>query len=331
MPRLHLNRMYVTALACVAFLVLVKVSSWKVLGYLAAVCVLHGLVGGQTAKTAVNGKTVFITGAGSGLGRALALSAARKGAKALYLCGRRTQPLQVTRTLIEGATASYATKPQVLIYELDVSNEEQVTAVSKKVVETHGCPDIIVNNAGMGSWLHMEDTTMENNRKMTASPYLGAFNVTRSFVTEMMARGTGHILNITSSASVIPMRSTVSYQAMRAAMRAFSLSLGEDLREYPKIGVTLLNSAEITGTEYEVANRLALPWIMTLPPVKALEYDTDRTADKTWNGVQDGEAEIVLPESLWPVFWLYNTFPDFAMRLLRLGTVGWRASEKKTN
>ena len=320
------SRLWVSGLAAIGFLYAIKVSSWTFFGVVAAVALLHSLVANQTCQTSVKNASVFITGAGSGLGRALAVEAARRGARVVHISGRRVAPLQETARLVRAVNADVV----VEIYELDVSKPEMVQQVADRVLQSkHGCPDILVNNAGMGSWWHVEDTSMAAGLQMTAVPYLGAFYCTRAFIQAMQKRGTGHILNLTSTVSIVPIRSALTYQVARYAMRGFSLSLAEDLREYPNIGVTLLNSAEVTGTDYFKTNANAIPWILTLPAVQAMNYDTTTTAKKTWGAVQAGVTEIILAESLWPVVWMITLLPGFAQRMMRLGNIGWRAAEKK--
>ena len=87
----------------------------------------------------LEGKTAWVTGAGSGIGRAIAISFAAEGAK-VALTGRRVAPLEETAKMIGGGA---------VIVPADLTDEKQVAAALAKVESSIGGPDILVNNAGV--------------------------------------------------------------------------------------------------------------------------------------------------------------------------------------
>ena len=127
---------------------------------------------------------------------------------------------------------------------------------------------------------------------------------------------------------MIPLRSAVGYGVSRVAMQGLSKSLREDLLE-ANIGVTLLNSAEIEGTDYFTTNQTTIPWLFTLPFIKMFNKTTDSTADAALQGVEDGEVEVIVPEIDWPLLWLQKVVPDFMAALVRIGNVGKRSAKPK--
>ena len=118
-----------------------------------------------------------------------------------------------------------------------------------------------------------------------ACPYLAAFSVSRAFIDGMMARRSGHFVNITSAASVVGFRAAISYGTARWAMRGFSQYLRADVADC-NIGVTLINAAEIGDTEYfsNTAGKAGdtshqrIPLLFQLGLVKALSYNSQQTA-----------------------------------------------------
>uniref|UniRef100_A0A7S2TZK3 Ketoreductase domain-containing protein n=1 Tax=Lotharella oceanica TaxID=641309 RepID=A0A7S2TZK3_9EUKA len=203
---------------------------------------LYALFGGRTFAFRIRGKTVLVTGASSGLGKAIAIVAAKRGAKAVVIAARRKEKLQSTAKAVEALGA------RAVILELDITDFEAVEAACERTEKELGAIGLLVNNAGSGAWKHVEETTAEEAAKMMACPYNGAFACTTAFVKSMVEAKEGHVLNVTSAASHGGIRGAVGYATARWAMRGFSRNLQQDLRELG-IGVTLLNAAEIVGTE----------------------------------------------------------------------------------
>eukprot|EP00586_Coscinodiscus_wailesii_P022888 CAMPEP_0172499576 /NCGR_PEP_ID=MMETSP1066-20121228/128238_1 /TAXON_ID=671091 /ORGANISM="Coscinodiscus wailesii, Strain CCMP2513" /LENGTH=310 /DNA_ID=CAMNT_0013273367 /DNA_START=219 /DNA_END=1151 /DNA_ORIENTATION=+ len=306
----------------------IKFLPWTCLSVLCGIILLYGSIGDRTFRTRVKGSSVLVTGAGSGLGRAFSIEAAKRGSLRIVLVGRREQPLSETLELIRKVSPA----AEVFVRQLDIGDDAAVKRVCGDILSDFGAPpDIIINNAGMGDWKHIEDTSPEECRRMTSVPYFGAHNVTSAFAPAMIERGSGHFLNVTSLASVLDMRCMVSYQVARAAMRMFSYSLREDLMEC-SIGVTCLNAGELSGTEYFVTNKVSLPWIFTLSPISALmTMSVEEVAAAALDGVEAGEVEVVTPAIARLLLWLLCFVPDFVRAIFRLGDVGRRDSKKKSD
>ncbi|RMG96633.1 MAG: SDR family NAD(P)-dependent oxidoreductase, partial [Chloroflexi bacterium] len=145
----------------------------------------------------IQGKTAVITGASSGIGAATAKALAQKGAHVLLLA--RTQD-----KLAEVAESIIAANGQASIYPVDLSQSEAIRETAVQIQTQHGTPHILINNAGMGRWLAIDETDPAEARQMMAVPYFAAFEITRAFINGMLAQNEGHIVNITSPAAYAP-------------------------------------------------------------------------------------------------------------------------------
>jgi 3-hydroxy acid dehydrogenase/malonic semialdehyde reductase len=178
--------------------------------------------------TSLKGKTVFITGASSGIGRATAIAFAREGAR-LLLCARRLGPLEALRQTL---TASGA--PAVHVFELDVQKRSEVeTAIANLPADWRDI-DVLVNNAGLSRGLtKLYEDDPENWEEMIDTNVKGLLYVTRSIVPGMVARGRGHVINLGSTAAYITYANGAVYCASKAAEKSISEGLKIDLMGTP--------------------------------------------------------------------------------------------------
>ncbi len=196
---------------------------------------------------AVAGKTVMVTGSSSGIGEAAALRIAAAGATVL-LVARSADKLEALREQIEAAGGS------AFVYPCDLAEGHDSAAMVVAVLERHGAPDVLINNAGRSirrsiensyDRLHDFERTMELN-------YFGALRLILGFLPQMRQRGSGQIINI-SSASVQTRTPRFSgYVASKAALDAFSdavqaESLGEGIR-FTTISMPLVRTPMIAPT-----------------------------------------------------------------------------------
>jgi hypothetical protein len=176
----------------------------------------------------LNGKTVFITGASSGIGRATAIAFAREGCR-LLLCARRLDRLDDLKQTLTSAGA-----PAVHSFELDVQSRQAVESTLSALPADWTAIDILVNNAGLSRGLakiHEDDP--QNWEEMIDTNIKGLLYVTRSVVPGMVERGSGHIINLGSTAGYIPYGGGVVYCATKAAEKMLSHGLKIDLMGTP--------------------------------------------------------------------------------------------------
>jgi hypothetical protein len=176
----------------------------------------------------LQGKTVLITGASSGIGRATAIAFAREGVR-LLVCARRLDPLEELRQTVAAAGA-----PAVHIFQLDVQKRSDVEAASANLPTDWKDIDILVNNAGLSRGLaKLYEDDPENWEEMIDTNIKGLLYVTRSVVPGMVARGRGHVINLGSTAAYITYANGAVYCATKAAEKSISEGLKIDLMGTP--------------------------------------------------------------------------------------------------
>jgi 3-hydroxy acid dehydrogenase / malonic semialdehyde reductase len=176
----------------------------------------------------LNGKTVFVTGASSGIGKATALTFAREGCR-LLVCARRQELLSQLQSELSEAGA-----PAVHSFVLDVSDRAAVEEALSGLPEAWGEIDVLVNNAGLSRGLaKVYEDDPQNWEEMIDTNIKGLLYVTRQVVPGMVARGRGHVISLGSTAGYITYANGAVYCATKAAEKAISEGLKIDLMGTP--------------------------------------------------------------------------------------------------
>lgn len=172
------------------------------------------------------GKVAIVTGAGSGIGRAVALGMAREGYR-VVLAGRRRAALE--------ETASLAGSGEVLVVPTDVTRSDEVASLFRQAVERFGRVDVLFNNAGMSApGVPLEDLTDDQWRAVVDVNLTGAFLCTREAFRVMKAqtpRG-GRIINNGSISATSPRPNSAPYTATKHAITGLTKSTSLDGRKY---------------------------------------------------------------------------------------------------
>ncbi|MFO7302674.1 MAG: SDR family oxidoreductase [Acidobacteriota bacterium] len=172
------------------------------------------------------GKVAIVTGAGSGIGRAVALGMAREGYR-VVLAGRRRAALE--------ETASLAGSGEVLVVPTDVTRSDEVASLFRQAVERFGRVDVLFNNAGMSApGVPLEDLTDDQWRAVVDVNLTGAFLCTREAFRVMKAqtpRG-GRIINNGSISATSPRPNSAPYTATKHAITGLTKSTSLDGRRY---------------------------------------------------------------------------------------------------
>ena len=173
-------------------------------------------------------KIALVTGAGTGVGKAVAIALAEAGYN-LVLAGRRKEPLEETAAAINTAGS------QALIAPTDVSMREQILALFDKVKTTYGRLDVLFNNAGIGAPpVPLEDLPFETWQNVLATNLTGMFLCTQEAIKIMKAqdpRG-GRIINNGSISAHAPRPFSVAYTSTKHAVTGLTKSTSLDCRAY---------------------------------------------------------------------------------------------------
>jgi NAD(P)-dependent dehydrogenase (short-subunit alcohol dehydrogenase family) len=167
-------------------------------------------------------KVAAVTGAGSGIGRALALGLAKAGAH-LALSDINTERLEETAGLARAAGAKVTTET------LDVSKREAVYAWADAVVRDHGCVHLVFNNAGVAVGSLIEGVSYEDFEWIMNINFWGVVYGTKAFLPHLRAAGEGHIVNVSSVFGLISVPGNGTYNASKYAVRGFTEALRQEL------------------------------------------------------------------------------------------------------
>ncbi len=177
-------------------------------------------------------KVVWITGASSGIGEAIAIEAAKQGAR-LVLSARREEELRRV------AQATQLTEDQYLIMPIDMLLHDNFEKLTKDVIAKFGQIDFLFNNAGVSSRQLAAETPVEVDKRIMDINYFGSIALTKQVIPYMIQRKSGHIVVTSSVVGYFstPMRS--AYAASKHALHGFYNSLRDEVYT-ENIGVTIL-------------------------------------------------------------------------------------------
>jgi NAD(P)-dependent dehydrogenase (short-subunit alcohol dehydrogenase family) len=182
----------------------------------------------------VAGKSVLVTGAAGGIGRAAAVEAAGRGA-AVVLTDIQAEPLAATAAEIERRGGHV-----LRVDPLDITDRDAVQRLAAAVHADHGSLDIVMNVAGTSTWGPVDRLSHEHWRQMVEIDLMGPIGVIEAFVPAMMVAGRGgHLVNVSSSAGLIGLPWHAAYSAAKFGLRGVSEVLRFDLEPYG-IGVSLV-------------------------------------------------------------------------------------------
>lgn len=177
----------------------------------------------------LSGKAALVTGAGSGIGRAIALALAGKGAAVLVNDVYLDRAQKVAGEVAEKGVKSLALRA-------DVSHPAEVTAMVREARRVFPRLDILVNNAGIEQVIAFAQMSYEDWRRMLGIHVDGAFNCAREVVGDMIAARWGRVINMSSVAAFMGPDLQVHYATAKAALVGFTKSLARELAPF---GVTV--------------------------------------------------------------------------------------------
>jgi NAD(P)-dependent dehydrogenase (short-subunit alcohol dehydrogenase family) len=172
----------------------------------------------------LTGQTVLVTGAGTGIGRAISVLFAEHGAD-LALAGRKVEPLEAT------AATARALGRKVSVTPTDVKDAAACEALIDAVMKEHGRLDVLVNNAGGSRAGALDTWTMTDFNDMVALNLTSVWVLSLAAARRMRERG-GAIVNISSMSSLRPVPHSAPYGAAKAAVNNLTMTLSVDLAKF---------------------------------------------------------------------------------------------------
>lgn len=257
--------------------------------------------------TQLRGKTCFITGAASGIGRATAIAAAREGAR-LVISDINDAPLQETATHIRAAGGEI-----LAAQALDVADYEAVRAFTQEVLAAHGSMDVVMNIAGIAIWGEITALQHEHWRAVIDVNLMGPIHVMECLVPAMVEAGRGgHVVNVSSAAGLFAMPLHAAYSASKFGLRGASEVLRFDLKHH-HINVSLVCPGAVdTG----LVTTLKIVGIdQDDPAISALRtrfqkhaVTPERAAEAIVKGVEKNVFMIFTSPDIRALYWLKRKF-----------------------
>lgn len=224
----------------------------------------------------INGKVAFITGAGSGIGRAIANSLAKRGCH-LALTDIHKKNLEQTAAEVR----QHNIKVSTLL--LDVTDREAIKTMPQEVIDYHGGVDLVINNAGIAAGGTFQMISEAHFDRVMDINFHAVVKITREFLPYLLPREEARIVNISSLFGLISPAEQTAYSASKFALRGFSNALKHEL-ENTSVGISVVHPGGIAtniatsalqpqGVTIEEINRkLADTYkLLRMPPAKAGE------------------------------------------------------------
>lgn len=233
-----------------------------------------------TTQERLAGRTAVVTGASSGIGAAVA--------RRLHGLGARVALAARSRDKLEALASELG--PRAFAIELDVADEASVRAAFAAIREQAGEIDLLVNNAGFGLFETVAETSVDSLRRMMDVNYFGVALCTKEALPGMLARRSGHIVNVASIAGKLGTAKSAGYAATKHAVLGFTNALRQELHG-TGVRVTAVNPGPVRTAFFDVADpeggyvRNVRRWMVT----------PERVADALVGGMQRGKAEVNVP------------------------------------
>ncbi|SHK97806.1 3-ketoacyl-ACP reductase [Hymenobacter psychrotolerans] len=195
----------------------------------------------------IAGKNALVTGAGKGIGRAVAVALAQEGVNVALLARTEAQ-------LREVAQEVEALGVKAVVVAADIADRAAVEAAIAQATEALGTLDILINNAGIGTFAKLVDMDPAEWERIIQVNLLGTYYTTRAVLPGMIARETGDIINVASTAGQRGAATTSAYSASKFAVLGLTESLMQEVRKH-NIRVSALTPSTV-ATELAINNKL---------------------------------------------------------------------------
>jgi short-subunit dehydrogenase len=240
---------------------------------------------------------VLITGGSSGIGKNLAGAYLARGDQVIIV-SENADKLAAARAELS------AISPHVYPIACDVGDPDSVRRMVLGVHTDHGCPDVIVNNAGFAVYRSFDQSSIDEIERLIDVNLMGTLRCIRGFLPGMMARRSGHIVNVASIAGLMPITPCAAYGAAKHAVVGISETLRFELRDFNvKVHLVCPGRVETSFFDHETFQRR--------PHRKETEKTVpiEEISRSIIDAVERDRFLTVIPRSLFWSAWIRNLCP----------------------
>ena len=281
---------------------------------LGAAVLARGLARRWTAYD-VRGKVALITGGSRGLGLVIARELAARGAR-VAICARRRDELErARRDLVQHGGDVFAV-------ECDLTIPSEIATLVALVTEYFGPIDMLINNAGVIQVGPMELMELEDYEEAMAMHFWAPLHLMRAVIPDMIARGGGRIVNVTSIGGKIAVPHLLPYTASKFALVGLSEGVRVELARRG-IGVTtvvpgLMRTGSPRNAWFKGQHRAEHAWFAIGDSLRLTSMDARRAARRVVRALRHGDPEVILSIQAQIASRLYALAPGLAQRVLGL-------------
>jgi NAD(P)-dependent dehydrogenase (short-subunit alcohol dehydrogenase family) len=260
----------------------------------------------------LNGKVAVVTGAASGIGRALAVELVRRGAR-VAISDIDVTGLEETKALCGSA--------DVVTYKLDVSSKEEFFAHADSVVADFGTVHLVFNNAGVSIVGTVEHLTIEEIDWLLGINLWGVLHGTKAFLPTMLAQREGWIVNISSVFGLLGYPTQSAYNISKFGVRGLTEALWSELRGTGVRAMSVHPGGIRTNIEKAArrsVNAGADEAFFSAAADKMLVTPPEVVAKDILDGIARGRDRVITGKYSRTMFWMSRLLPNGYPRVLRM-------------
>lgn len=259
-------------------------------------------------------KRIWITGASSGIGEALAIALAEHQTD-LILSARNEKELDRVALICQQAGAQ-----SVMVQPLDLSKPESLAAIAASILKQVGKIDILINNGGISQRALTLDTSLDVDRKLMEINYFGTIALTKAVLPNMLLHHLGHIVTITSLVGKFGSPYRSSYAASKHALHGFFDSLRAELGDSP-VKITLVCPGFIrTNVSKNALTGTGAPQ-GTMDETTGAGMSPQDLAKKILRAIEAGKREAIFGGKEVLAVYLKRFFPGYLANMLKKAKV----------
>ena len=251
-------------------------------------------------------KVIVVTGASSGIGRALAIEGAKLGAK-IVVAARNEQAMEEVVQTIKSFDG------EAFWFKTDVSNKDDCKKLAQATLDKYGKIDILINNAGISMRARFDEMKIEVFEKVMNVNFMGTVYCTHAMIKEILKQK-GWVVGISSGAGIAPLAGRTAYSASKYAMYGFLRTLmAENIGRGLK---TLVVHPGFTATNvrYRALTADGTPQGAT-PRDETKMQTPEYVARKTYKAIYKGKTQIFLSWEVKLAYFLQKVAPDLTVRI----------------